>query len=99
MPSLVLPRAPTDTKSSDMMKRTSTSEGLCTYCGETKLVTADHVPPKNMFRKPYPPNMWTVPGCQDCNGGFSKDDEYFRLVLTLNEKAKGHPERDAILPK
>jgi hypothetical protein len=56
------------------------------------------VPPQNLFRQPYPPNLWTVPSCKRCNGGFSKDDEYFRLVLTLTEKAKGHPERDAVLP-
>jgi hypothetical protein len=81
-----------------MSKRTRPRRGICAYCGETKPVTADHVPPKNLFRKPYPANLWTVPSCEDCNGGFSKDDEYFRLVLTLTEKAKGQPERDAVLP-
>jgi hypothetical protein len=81
-----------------LSKRTRPRRGICAYCGETKPVAADHVPPKNLFRKPYPANLWTVPSCEDCNGGFSKDDEYFRRVLTLTEKAKGHPERDAVLP-
>ncbi len=84
--------------SSSETSRTPAREGICTYCGKSKSVTADHVPPKNLFRKPYPPNLWTVPSCEDCNSGFSKDDEYFRLVLTLSDKAKGHPERDAVLP-
>jgi hypothetical protein len=42
--------------------------------------------------------MWTVPACAKCNGGFSKDDDYFRTALTITEKVKGHAARDAILP-
>src|ERR1700704_4123856 len=81
-----------------MSARKQVHEGICTYCGETKPVTADHIIPKNLFPKPYPPNMWTVPCCGECNGGYSKDDEYFRLVLTLSEKSKGQPDRDSVLP-
>jgi len=55
--------------------------GVCTYCGETKWVSADHVPPKNLFPKPYPTDMWTVPACDDCNQGFSKDDDYFLIFV------------------
>jgi hypothetical protein len=72
--------------------------GVCTYCGETKWVSADHVPPKNLFPKPYPTDMWTVPACDDCNQGFSKDDDYFRVMLTTAARAKGQPARDKIIP-
>lgn len=72
--------------------------GTCTYCGALGPVTSDHVPPKNLFTRPYPRNMWTVPACAKCNGGFSKDDDYFRTALTITEKAKGRAARDAILP-
>ncbi len=72
--------------------------GVCTYCGETKQVSADHVPPKNLFPKPYPADMWTVPACDDCNHGFSKDDDYFRVTLTIAERAKGQSARDQIIP-
>jgi hypothetical protein len=72
--------------------------GVCTYCGETKRISADHVPPKNLFPKPYPADMWTVPACDDCNQGFSKDDDYFRVWLTIAEGAKGQFERDKLIP-
>ena len=72
--------------------------GACTYCGETKWVSADHVPPKNLFPKPYRADMWTIPACDDCNQGFSKDDDYFRVWLTIAERAKGQFERDKIIP-
>src|ERR1700751_6135616 len=72
---------------------------VCVYCGQTKPVTADHVPPKNLFPKRPPRNLRTVPSCFDCNNGFSKDDEYFRLALTITENAKGHPDRDAVVDR
>jgi hypothetical protein len=75
------------------------SLGVCTYCGQTKWVSADHVPPKNLFPMPYPPDLWTVPACDDCNQGFSKDDDYFRVWLTIAEGAKGQSARDKIIRK
>jgi hypothetical protein len=72
--------------------------GICTYCGETRWVEPDHVPPRNLFPKPYPANMWTVPACRNCNGGFSLDDEYFRIWLTIADRAKGQHSREKILP-
>lgn len=81
-----------------MSKSKPSKMGICTYCGFRKPVTADHVPPKNLFDQPYPPNMFTVPACADCNGGFKKDDDYFRIALTISDKAKGQRARDAVLP-
>jgi hypothetical protein len=72
--------------------------GTCTYCGEQKPITADHVPPKNLYSRPFPPNLLTVPACLDCNGGFTKDDEYFRIALTITDKAKGQRARETVLP-
>lgn len=72
--------------------------GTCTYCGEETPITADHVPPKNLFNRPFPPNLLTVPACADCNGGFKKDDEYFRIALTVTDKSKGQRGREGILP-
>src|SRR5437868_3336229 len=56
-------------------------DNLCIYCSERVAVTSDHVPPKNLLRTPFPPNLWTVPACLECNNFFSKDEEYFRLLL------------------
>jgi hypothetical protein len=70
---------------------------ICIYCGEAAPRTKDHIPPKNLYDKPYPSNLLTVPACRKCNGAFSKDDEYFRVALTITEKAKGQPNRDAVV--
>jgi hypothetical protein len=54
--------------------------------------TDDHVPPKGLFAKPYP-TLITVPSCDGHNSGNSKDDEYFRLALTVRQDIE--QQRDA----
>ncbi len=56
--------------------------GECAYCGKLGALTKDHVPPQNLFPKPRPCNLITVPSCRECNDGFKLDDEYFRLAIT-----------------
>jgi hypothetical protein len=50
---------------------------LCIYCQKNPKETADHVPPKGIFKKPRPSNLITVPACLKCNSSFSVDDDYF----------------------
>jgi hypothetical protein len=52
----------------------------CVYCGK-KATTKDHVVPRCLLEKPYPPNLLTVPSCSACNEGYSKDEEYFLAVM------------------
>ncbi len=49
------------------------------------MVTDDHLPPRNIFPKPQPNdvNLITVPACSKCNGGSSRDDEEFKLYISL----------------
>lgn len=54
---------------------------LCVYCGKDAGETKDHVPPKCLLPKPFPTNLLTVPSCVTCNGGASRDEEYFRLIV------------------
>ena len=54
---------------------------VCVYCGCGEGRTRDHVPPKCLIRSPYPADLLTVPACTDCNRDFSRDEEYFRLVI------------------
>jgi len=49
-------------------------------------VTDDHAPPRNIFPKPRPSDLITVPACLNCNASTSKDEEYFRLKLCLGEQ-------------
>ena len=62
----------------------------CIYC-RRDAETKDHVPPKNLFPKPRPSNLVTVPSCEDCNGGASDDDEYFRNILIFREGVTDSP--------
>lgn len=64
---------------------------FCIYCGSKKNVTDDHIPPKTLFSKPRPSNLITIPSCQLCNSGASKDDEYFRDMLIMREDLYNHP--------
>lgn len=53
----------------------------CVYCGVNPGLTRDHIPLKSFIRKPYPDNLLTVPACHECNNGYSKDEERFRLFI------------------
>lgn len=56
---------------------------LCAICGVRETSTRDHVPPKNLFPKPRPSDLVTVPACSECNNGSSVEDEDFRTYLAL----------------
>src|ERR1035438_2927575 len=63
----------------------------CYLCGSEKDLTRDHVPPKNLFRKPLPSNLITVSCCKRCNGGFSKMEEQLRILVSagINRSTDG----------
>lgn len=69
---------------------------MCAYCGSHDNLNRDHVPPKNLFLKPRPTNIITVPACRACHSDTSEDDEYFRLKLCLRSDASEHPQAKAI---
>lgn len=41
----------------------------------------DHIPTKALLNPPYPENLMGVGMCQECNSGFSEDEEYFAAFL------------------
>jgi hypothetical protein len=56
----------------------------CVYCGRPgPHLTKEHIPQRSLFPDPKPENLITVPSCQQCNQGFSKDEEYFLCWLAL----------------
>ena len=61
---------------------TPSSDRLCYNCGTREATTLDHVISKTLIPEPRPNNLLTVPACQECNGGFSKDEEYLRDRLS-----------------
>ena len=61
---------------------TNLKQELCVYCGHPA-TTRDHIPPESLFTPPLPGNLVTVPACDDCNGGASRDDEVFRNELAF----------------
>jgi len=54
--------------------------GFCVYCGGSP-DTHDHVPSKILLDEPYPPNLPTLEACEDCNSGFSLDEQYFACFV------------------
>ena len=72
--------------------------GECIYCGAQGLLTADHVPPRSFYPSIPPDNLITVPSCRECNPRFTQDDEYARLVLTIDVRTKVNSDRNKIIP-
>lgn len=56
---------------------------MCVYCGIRPGRTRDHVPPQNLFPKPKPVNMVTVPCCKECQMIFKKDEDVFMAWITF----------------
>lgn len=66
------------------MSRKNTNSRLCAICGKRAATTVDHIPPKDIFPKPRPDNLITVPACSSCNRGASNFDESFMVYLSLH---------------
>ena len=64
---------------------------ICAYCGSPDDLEEDHIPPKNLFPKPRPSNLISVPACKLCHGNTSKDDEYFRLKILMRQGVQSNP--------
>lgn len=64
-------------------KRQMARSGECVHCGVVGELTDDHVPPECIFPESARTGLIVVPSCIECNGGASKDDEHFRLMLTM----------------
>ena len=60
--------------------------------GSTENPTDDHIPAKNLFAKPRPNNLITVPSCKTCNESFHLDDDYFYMLMQTGIKTSNHPE-------
>lgn len=75
----------------------STRVGTCAICGDHGEVTTEHLPPKAVYNKPYPPNLPWVPACRTCNSGASSFDQRFAVYLSM--AVSGANERGAALWK
>jgi hypothetical protein len=78
-----------------MKKSRVKKNGSCAYCGKNGPLTRDHIPPKSLFAKPLPPDLITVGCCFECNNDPSKDDEYFRLALSIRYDVDRSQAKDA----
>jgi hypothetical protein len=70
--------------------------GECVYCGRFLPLTDDHIPPQALCGKPRPSDLIVVPSCKLCNCGASNDDEYFKTVMVLKDRAASHTEAVAV---
>jgi hypothetical protein len=95
---LELQLQPCSSRNTPERQMTSRRVGECVYCGKTRRLTNDHIPPKGLWNKPRPSDLITVPSCASCNSGASRDDEYFKSMMVLKDKAGDHPEAVAARP-
>lgn len=65
--------------------------GSCCYCGRPSRLTTDHVPPKSLFAPENRHDLVRVLACANCNSDASKDEEYFRLAVTLRHDVGDDP--------
>lgn len=75
---------------------TSYPKNICAYCGSTFGLNNDHIPPKNLFKKPYS-QLITVKACKACHSRTSKDDEYFLPKICLLVDGNSHPDARAAM--
>jgi hypothetical protein len=73
------------------------NSSICVYCGQRQANTVDHIPPMCLFPQPRPPEIRKIPSCSKCNGGASKDDEYFKYWLTLRHDISQHTQGSKLL--
>jgi hypothetical protein len=52
----------------------------CIYRG-AQPGSKDHVPSRVFLDEPYPPGLPTVAACENCNAGFSLDEQYLACFL------------------
>jgi hypothetical protein len=71
----------------------------CIYCATRPATTSDHVPPKQVFPRPLPSNLITVPSCDVCNGGFQSDDDYFGAIMAMRVEIEPHPGGDEVVAR
>lgn len=69
--------------------------GECAYCGILGQLTVDHIPPDCLFDR-RPLDIVEVPSCWRCNNDASRDDEYFKTMMVLKDRAGSHPGAAAI---
>jgi hypothetical protein len=61
---------------------------VCYLCGKLPAetpegdLTKDHLPPQNLFLKPRPSNLISMPCCYSCNHEAHVDDDHLRLAVS-----------------
>jgi len=76
----------------------SAQPGKCIYTCARDATTDDDIPPKGLLGGLPGPRL-TVPSCQPCNGGSSKDDAYFIQRVAPNIESGGHSAARAVWEK
>lgn len=73
---------------------------LCVYCGQLTSRadrSKEHCVPQCLWPDKLPNRMMTVPAHRSCNGGYAKDDEYFRNIVVAMRGADRHPAARALI--
>jgi hypothetical protein len=52
----------------------------CVYCGD-RVETREHIPSRVLLDSPVPENLPVVGSCEECNLGYSMDEEYLACLI------------------
>ena len=66
--------------------------GRCIYCGG-RPESREHVPPKVFLDQPLPENLPVVEACAECNGRFSRHEEYLACLIDCVISGSADPDR------
>jgi hypothetical protein len=72
-------------------------EHACAYCNEHPGIEKEHVIPKGFFPPDDNGRRIIVPACEHCNDKFSQDEEYARMVFTMELRGGEHPAARALM--
>lgn len=76
------------------MSRKKTS-GICAHCGNQRILTLEHLPPKGLFPKPRPTPL-PIYTCEECNRGSSSLDEELKVLVGVAAYVREKPETKAL---
>ena len=64
---------------------------FCLYCGRGT-ETREHVPSRVLLDEPYPENLPVVGACEECNRGYSLDEEYVACLIECARVGSANPD-------
>ncbi len=70
---------------------------LCAYCNDRQATEKEHVIPRGFFAPDDNGRRIIIPACGECNDKFAADEEYARMVFTMELRGGEHSASRALM--